>query len=331
MSFPFPVPKKAGPKAYPVSAEGVPIKAAPKAPPPPPLMLYGAFKAGVKPEDELQYNQVAAEEPQVTCQVCLSHGKRTEVYLGRLPWQTRCVRCKSSWRAEDLHAYHEIVLGMAPSLPWRYHLRHSFQLSPAPQVPTDFGLGHSAPPPGGFVPQAAGEEADEEDSEVDPWDELAKTWKDYLSIWTEELEAKKALLRGQPKHVVKKASEDIAAIRRQFNSLRSDLCGAQADLTRIFEVSEELKAKIEVAHGQATEAMVEIRAKEEEFLSHSEIFEGQKKGYNKFTGEASEGAEGAASSSSKAEPEAVDLSSFSIAQQEALMRQIQENLKRQHL
>ena len=44
MSFPFPVPKKAGPKAYPLSAEGVPIKAAPK--------------AGVKPEDELQYNQL---------------------------------------------------------------------------------------------------------------------------------------------------------------------------------------------------------------------------------------------------------------------------------
>ena len=321
MSFPFPVPKKAG-----LSAEGVPFKAAPKAPPPPPLMLYGAFKAGVKPEDELQYNQVAAEEPQVTCKVCLSHGKRTEVYLGRLPWQTRCVRCKSSWRAEDLHAYHEIVLGMAPSLPWRYHLRHSFQLSAAPQVPTDFGLGHSgwtqAPPPGGFVPQAAGEEAAEEDSEVDPWDELAKTWKDYLSIWTEELEAKKALLRGQPKHVVKKASEDIAAIRRQFNSLRSD---------RIVEVSEELKAKIEVADGQATQAMVDTRAKEEEFLRRSVIFEGQKKGFNKFTGEASEEAEGAASSSSKAEPEAVDLSSFSIAQQEALMRQIQENLKRQHL
>ena len=115
----FPPPKKAGPK-FPLSAEGVPIKAAPKARPPPPLMLYGAFKAGVKPEDH-----------QVTCQVCLSHGKRTEVYLGRLPWQTRCVRCKSSWRAEDLHAYHEIVLGMAPSLPWRYHLRHGAKLAMA--------------------------------------------------------------------------------------------------------------------------------------------------------------------------------------------------------
>ena len=198
-----------------------------------------------------------------------------------------------------------------------------------PTLAWDTQGGLKALPPQKF-PQAAAEQADEEDSEVDPWDELAKTWKDYLSIWTEELEAKKALLRGQPKHVVKKASEEIAAIRRQFNSLRSDLCGAQADLTRIFEVSEELKAKIEVADGQATEAMVEIRAKEEEFLRRSEIFEGQKKGYNKFTGEASEGAEGAASSSSKAEPEAVDLSSFSYAQQEALMRQIQENLKRQH-
>ena len=68
------------------------------------------------------------------------------------------------------------------------------------------------------------------------------------------------------------------------------------------------------------------RKRNSEFLRRSEIYEGQKKGYNKFTGEASEGAEGAASSS-KAEPEAVDLSSFSYAQQEALMRQIQENLE----
>ena len=64
--------------------------------------------------------------------------------------------------------------------------------------------------------------------------------------------------------------------------------------------------------------------------SSGAVLRARKKGYNSFTGEASERAEGAASSSSKAEPEAVDLSSFSYAQQEALMRQIQENLKRQH-
>ncbi len=259
-------PPKAGARA----PDGTPIKAGPKAPPP--TFYYGAFKAGVRPDTPLQYNQVDTEEPQVTCETCSRHGRTTQVYLGRIPWQTRCVRCHSSWTAQDLNKYHEVVLSMAQSLPWRYHLRHSFKVITEPVVATDMGYGGSpwtlAPPPPPKDPweEDSGDDA-ETSSEDDPWEEVAKVWIGQLEAWETELAAKEKQLRG-------------------------------------------------------------IHRKEAELLRRSEIFEADKKASkNKATyvAEAAEEPSGSGASSS----EAVDLSTMSIEVQQALMRQIQENLRQQ--
>ena len=79
--------------------------------------------------------------------------------------------------------------------------------------------------------------------------------------------------------------------------------GAQADIGRIFNRAEELKAKVGASQAIAEENTAEIKAKEEEFVRRIDLFEASRKtSKNKVKPEAS--------SSASSSSQALDLSFF---------------------
>ena len=51
-----------------------------------------------------------------------------ELILSRLPWQSRCLKCKEPWTAMAVYQYHTKVMGLVPRLPWMHHLRMGFSV-----------------------------------------------------------------------------------------------------------------------------------------------------------------------------------------------------------
>ena len=87
------------------------------------------FLQGTEQTETLEFPRASAEEPEIRCMSCAAQGQHTSVFLGRLPWQSRCSKCKSSWQAQQINRYHAEVVQMAEYLPWTKHLRMSFKVS----------------------------------------------------------------------------------------------------------------------------------------------------------------------------------------------------------
>ena len=95
---------------------------------------------------KLRYERVL-DEPKTQCTRC-----GAELILSRLPWQSRCLKCKEAWTAMAVFQYHTQVVGLVPRLPWNHHLRMGFSVQaqvlsvPQRQVP-QWGAASSFPPP----------------------------------------------------------------------------------------------------------------------------------------------------------------------------------------
>ena len=87
------------------------------------------FLQGTEQTETLEFPRASAEEPEIRCMSCAAQGEHTSVFLGRLPWQSRCAKCKSSWQAQQINRYHTEVVQMAEYLPWTKHLRMFFKVS----------------------------------------------------------------------------------------------------------------------------------------------------------------------------------------------------------
>ena len=61
---------------------------------------------------KLRYERVL-DEPRTHSTQCSA-----ELILSRLPWQSRCLKCKEPWTAMAVYQYHTQVVGLVPRLPW---------------------------------------------------------------------------------------------------------------------------------------------------------------------------------------------------------------------
>ena len=101
------------------------------------------FLEETQPNWKLRFNRPSDREPKVECE---TPGCGASVYLGRLPWQSRCSRCRESWSARQILSYHTQIIGQISQLPWQQHLRQRYRVvaeNPTPVIP-EWG---SAPPP----------------------------------------------------------------------------------------------------------------------------------------------------------------------------------------
>ena len=88
------------------------------------------FRAeNVKPHMPLRFERASDEEPEIRCDC------GTRLKLGRLPWQSRCLRCKQPWKARHLWRYHTEVLGLVGRLPWNCHLKYNLRIIAEPELP----------------------------------------------------------------------------------------------------------------------------------------------------------------------------------------------------
>ena len=101
------------------------------------------FLEDTQPHCKIKFQRPSDREPKVECE---TPGCGASVYLGRLPWQSRCSKCKESWTAKQVLSYHTQVIGQISQLPWQNHLRQRYRVvaeNPTPVIP-EWG---SAPPP----------------------------------------------------------------------------------------------------------------------------------------------------------------------------------------
>ena len=82
----------------------------------------------VKPQMPLRFERASDEEPEIRCDC------GTRLKLGRLPWQSRCLRCKQPWKARHLWRYHTEVLGLVGRLPWNCHLKYKLRIIAEPEL-----------------------------------------------------------------------------------------------------------------------------------------------------------------------------------------------------
>ena len=71
---------------------------------------------------KLRYERVL-HEPKTQCTRC-----GAELILSRLPWQSRCLKCKEAWTGMAVYQYHTQVVGLVPRLPRNHHLRMGFSV-----------------------------------------------------------------------------------------------------------------------------------------------------------------------------------------------------------
>ena len=109
-------------------------------PPPAPQAL---FQEGIGRHEKLKFSRLGSE-PEIFCEHCWKNCKKSKVFLSRLPFQTRCIECGSSWTAEQIYEYHTKIMPLAEGLPWRQHLNYDFAVVPKPR-------GQGGPPP--FAPE----------------------------------------------------------------------------------------------------------------------------------------------------------------------------------
>ena len=83
----------------------------------------------VKPQMPLRFERASDEEPEIRCEC------GTRLKLGRLPWQSRCLRCKQPWKARHVWRYHTEVLGLVGRLPWNCHLNYNLRIIAEPELP----------------------------------------------------------------------------------------------------------------------------------------------------------------------------------------------------
>ena len=125
----FPPPRFSGSASGSASGSGAP---------PPPQLPQGPqhpFEHWVSKTHVLRFNRLSDREPYINCTQCLRSGVEVRIYLGRLPWQTRCSKCKLSFAAEQVNKYHTEVLSQVENLPWRHYLRHDFTVVPKMKSP----------------------------------------------------------------------------------------------------------------------------------------------------------------------------------------------------
>ena len=128
---------------------------------------------------KLRYERVL-DEPKTQCTRC-----GAELILSRLPWQSRCLKCKEAWTAMAVFQYHTQVVGLVPRLPWNHHLEWGSQCKlrwgaassfppPHPQYQTQASAPAVVPGP---PPQEQSEDGSQGDAEKFPEEEPSEETK----------------------------------------------------------------------------------------------------------------------------------------------------------
>ena len=250
----FPPPRGSGSASGSASGSG--------APPPPPQLPQGPqhpFEHWVTKTHVLRFNRLSDREPYINCTECLRNGIEVRIYLGRLPWQTRCSKCKLSFTAEQVNKYHTEVLSQVENLPWRHYLRHDFTVVPKMKSPwLNSELPEEAPEGYGKGSGKGFEEELEEssDEEVD----LPEKAQNFLKNTEQDLKVALYKLRGRG-FSEKILRDNIASVRHisdQAEHLKRDLKEAMADF-------EDALSKLEVydSEGLLKECLVEAQSVEQ--------------------------------------------------------------------
>ncbi len=255
MSFPAPRPSSA---------------ASSQAPPPPPTQLpqgdQHPFQDYVAQGTVLRFNRLSENEPYITCKQCWSEGKEVKIYLGRLPWQTRCSVCRSSFTAQQVNQYHTKILSAIEFLPWRQYLKYDFSVVPKLRAPWwSSELPETAPSAEGS--QTTHEEPIEVDSDAgSAFGDLPEKVDKFLSKCEEQLQSVMPKLRGRgfserilrdQMALVRDCSVRCEDFRRDLELAISDL---QEALGRVDHFAQE---------GPLSEALEQVQLTEERLQSRS--------------------------------------------------------------
>ena len=217
------------------------------------------FQGWVTKSHILRFNRLSDHEPYINCLECLSSGSEVRIYLGRLPWQTRCTKCKQSFTAEQINQYHTEILSQVENLPWRHYLRHDFTVVPKGKSPwVNAELPEEAPEGYGKGSGKGPEREPEESSDEE--EELPKKAEDFLKKTEQDLKVALFKLKGRgfPERILRDHIGSVRHISDQAERLKSDLREAMADF-------EEALSKLEVYHseGLLKECLVEAQSVEE--------------------------------------------------------------------
>ena len=196
-------------------------------PPPPPVLPQGSqhpFQGWVTKSHTLRFNRLSDHEPYINCLECLSSGSEVRIYLGRLPWQTMCTKCKQSFTAEQINQYHTEILSQVENLPWRHYLRHDFTVVPKGKSPwVNAELPEEAPEGYGKGSGKGPEHEPEESSDEE--EELPQKAENFLKKTEQDLKVALFKLKGRgfSERILRDHIGSVRHISDQAERLKSDL------------------------------------------------------------------------------------------------------------
>ena len=196
---------------------------------PPPQAL---FQQGIGREDRLKCSRLGSE-PEIFCSQCEKTGRRTKVFLSRLPFQTRCIKCGASWTAEQIYEYHAKIMPLAEGLPWRQYLSHDFSVAPKQR-----SQGHPALQPG------SDSESESEDKVLDEAKETHAGNEAKMTELLKQLDAS-----GYSEHQKRGYLKEVEEIKNTSERIQHDLekriRELRGQIEQLQELSSDVKAFVE--------------------------------------------------------------------------------------
>ena len=245
----FPPPRFSGSASGSASGSGVP---------PPPQLPQGPqhpFEHWVTKTHILRFNRLSDSEPYINCTQCLSEGVEVRIYLGRLPWQTRCSKCKLSFTAEQVNKYHTEVL-----------IRHDFTVVPKMKSPWLNSELPEEAPEGYGKGSGKGPEEEPGESSVEEED-LPEKAQNFLKNTEQDLKVALFKLRGRgfSEKILRDHIASVRHISGQAEHLKRHLKEAIADF-------EDALSKLEVydSEGLLKDCLVEAQSVEERLEQQSQ-------------------------------------------------------------
>ena len=226
-----------------------------------------ASGSGVPPPPQLPQGPQHPFEHWVTKTHILREGVEVRIYLGRLPWQTRCSKCKLSFTAEQVNKYHTEVLSQVENLPWRHYLRHDFTVVPKMKSPSLNSELPEEAPQGYGKGSGKGPEEELEESSVEEVVDLPEKAQNFLKNTKQDLNVALFKLRGRgfSEKILRDHIASVRHISDQAEHLKRELKEAIADF-------EDALSKLEVydSEGLLKDCLVEAQSVEESLEQQSQ-------------------------------------------------------------
>ena len=238
--------------------------------PPPPQLPQGPqhpFEHWVTKTHILRFNRLSDHEPYINCTQCLSEGVEVRIYLGRLPCQTRCSKCKLRFTAEQVNKYHTEVLSQVENLPWRHYLRHDFTVVPKMKSPWLNSELPEEAPQGYGKGSGKGPEEELEESSVEEVVDLPEKAQNFSKNTEQDLKVALFKLRGRgfSEKILRDHIASVRHISDEAEHLKRDLKEAIADF-------EDALSKLEVydSEGLLKDCLVEAQSVEQRLEQQSQ-------------------------------------------------------------